>query len=332
MNHSKSPSRRVDVVILGELLLDLFPMTVGVPLRNAGGFTMHLGGAPANVAVALARLGHTAALQSAIGEDEFGAFLFEGLAKEGVIVGAIRVADGTKTPLTFVGIDADGERSFHSLRGHTADRCFNSDSLDLEMIGTGAIFHFGSNFMTTASNREATDRAIAQARKAGALVSFDPNLRPQLWDDPERGVTIVRETLDRVDLLKVSAEESEQISGTAEYREAWETRYRPAGVQAAFITDGPQGATVLTADHVLSVPAPKIQAVDTTGAGDAFFGTALGGICEWLNIRGEASPREVLANRSVTDWEALLVSANAAAGAVCTELGATTALPRRERQ
>ncbi len=309
-----------EVLCFGEAIVDLIARVRGVRLRDAVGFDMYQGGAPANVAVGLARRGRRVALHSAVGDDEFGAFLLARLAASGVSVDSVRVLEDTPTAITFLSIDEHGDRHFHPVRRDTADRIFSASMLDLGLISGARIFHYGSSMMTRARNREATVRALDRAVASGALISFDPNLRPGLWADPAVGVQLVREMLPRVHLLKVSEEESKVLSGCSDPEGAWEVFYGPLGVTALVVTRGLEGAMVFTRRVRVDVPAPTVEVVDTTGAGDAFVAALLAGLSD---LRGaEVGPTELL-DLDEDEWDELLTAGTLAGSEACTMLGAT---------
>ena len=245
----------VDVLCFGEVIVDFFPEKLGIPLRRASHFNMKLGGAPANVAVGIARLGGRVALHGAVGNDEFGAFLSNQLRSEGVEVSALVSLEECKTAITFVSVDPDGERSFHGFREKTADRGLTPGHLDLAMISQSGCFHFGSNLLTNASCREATNCALDNASSAGSLISFDPNIRLHLWEQPHEALPAIRDILSRTHLVKLSEEEHRLLFPAVEIEDCYQSCYQPEGISAVVITQGARGATVFTENCHLNIPA-----------------------------------------------------------------------------
>ncbi|HOS44683.1 MAG TPA: PfkB family carbohydrate kinase, partial [Armatimonadota bacterium] len=170
-----------DVTCLGELLIDFTSLQPGASLVETPGFEKHAGGAPANVAVGVCRLGGSAAFLGMVGWDEFGAYLAKMLADRGVDIAGLRRSDRAHTTLAFVALRADGEREFIFYRNPGADMLYSPADLDEGRVAAGTVFHHGSISFISAPNRAATLRAIAVAKAHGRLVSYDPNLRLNLW-------------------------------------------------------------------------------------------------------------------------------------------------------
>lgn len=307
--------RDLDVLCYGEALVDLLPNQRG-RLRDCEHFEVHSGGAPANVAVGLARQGKKVAFAGVVGDDEFGHLLARKLADEGIEV-HLRFCKEAKTGLWFVALDARGERSFFTPTGaQSADKLIRPSDLPDGLLARTKWLHVGSSAHIQPEARGALRDAVRRARAAGVRVSFDPNLRLHLWSDVRELQALVRDVFPHCTLVKLSDDETEVCVGTREPELAAE-RLVEAGASMACITLGPQGALVRRGSDVFRVPSPRVDVVDTTGAGDAFVAGLL---------------------THVTDAEPALVDpvilANSVRRAcqfgarVCTRLGAVSGLPR----
>jgi len=215
----------LDVLCFGEVIIDFLPEQAGRRLRDVERFARHLGGAPANVAVGLARLGAAAGLMTLVGDDEFGAFLRAGLEREGVDVAAVGVHATARSGIAFVSLGPRGERSFLFYRHPSADQLIGEGDVDPAVLRRARVFHYGSSTMSSAPARAATRKALREARAAGLVTSSDPNLRTDLWDGPEEAARLVREALATTDIVKVSEEELPPLAGAVgRIRDARERR------------------------------------------------------------------------------------------------------------
>ncbi|WCL55323.1 carbohydrate kinase family protein [Gimibacter soli] len=259
------------VVCYGECLIDFLGG------RNADGslapFTPYPGGAPANVAVAVARLGGRAAFLGQVGTDMFGDFLADALARYGVDTSPLARHAAAPTSLAFVSLDASGERSFSFRRDGSADLAITASDIDRLWPAQSAFFHHCSNMLTDVAIADVSAHAVARAKAAGALVSFDANLRPALWLDGKVDRACVDTFARSADIVKLAREELEFLAeGSAD---AYLDSLLSSGVSLVFITDGAAPARVKSRTHDFEVPCPEVAAVDTTGAGDAFCGGLL---------------------------------------------------------
>lgn len=297
---------------IGEALIDFTPCGEGRYARNAGG-------APANVAVCAAKLGANSAIVSKLGEDMFGDYLINTLKGEGVDVGYISRTRAANTALAFVTL-TEGERSFTFYRNPSADMLlFESDVEDVP-FEKGDILHFGSVDLVDYPVRKAHTRAIQRARMAGATISFDPNLRFNLWRSGEELLSSVNAFLPNADVLKLSEDELFAIAGTADEEQAVKFMFR-GEVKLIFVTRGGRGATVYTAGgKTYSVPAEKVSCVDSTGAGDCFTGTILFQLLRDGVVRGKLG-------ECADELEIYLRTANRAAGLCVSRFGAIPAMP-----
>ncbi|MCA1644568.1 MAG: PfkB family carbohydrate kinase [Chloroflexi bacterium] len=307
------------VVSLGEVLVDFVALDGALPLTQATTFRRAAGGAPANVAVALARLGTPSTFLGKVGGDAFGRFLQQTLADEGVDIRGLVEDVVARTPLAFVGSDGKGGRSFVFYHAGMAHTLLRPEEVNREMIVHAAVFHFGSVTLAAEPSREATLTAARCARQHNCLVSFDPNVRLELWDSPRRARDSIVDSLEMVDVVKVSGDELEFLTGTPDPAEACH-RLREYGPSLAVVTlgaDGCQYESVVSSGHVPSV---HVESVDTLGAGDAFVAGLLAGL--------SAQPAAVML-RDEQALGAALRFANAVGAFTTTQYGAIPALPTR---
>lgn len=319
----------VEVLSFGEALVDFLPQRTGAKLREVAQFKRCVGGAPANLALGIARLGGDSALMCKLGADEFGYYLREALGGEGVDVTGVVHTPQTRTGITFVEIDEDGERSFLFYRHPSADMTIEPSDVNLEVIRQSRIVHSGTNLMTRDASRAANILALQEAKKAKRLVSLDANIRLHQWPDPQKLHEEILGLLNYVDLFKANDEEVEMLCGTTQGREAFDKTLKPLGIKALVHTHGGDGATLFTADREIFVPAPRVKVVDTTGAGDAFLAGLLRGltlILKDMDARDGEWP-EALDALSTHAWTSALKLANFTGSRVCAEFGATCGMP-----
>ncbi len=300
----------MSVVSLGELLIDFVALESGVTVGEASGFLKAPGGAPANVVVALKRLGHASAFLTMVGDDPFGHFLGQVLADEGVDVRGIRFSREARTSLAFVSLAEGGERSFVFYRHPGADMLMTPADVDLARIDGQRIFHYGSITMIAERSRAALQAAIDHALARGLTLSYDPNLRLGLWPDAATARHHMLAGLEYAQVVKVSDEEVDFLSD-GDARALWRDR-----TQMLIVTHGAGGATLHTRATSLHSPGFAVDSVDTTGAGDGFVAAILAGLLE----HGDAWPGRL------ADMARF---ANAVGALTTTVRGAIPALPRR---
>jgi fructokinase len=307
---------RFDVVTCGELLIDFVALETGVSLSEAHGFEKAAGGAPANVAVGLARLGHSIGFLGQIGDDEFGDFLVNTLRDNNVDVTGLRRSNRARTALAFVSLTADGERDFMFYRHPSADMLWQCDERDRAIAASGRIFHFGSISLVSDPSRTSTIEAIESARARGAVISFDPNLRFPLWPSAEAAREGILLGLGSANVVKMSREELIFTSGEEDIDEAarrlWHDQLRLLAV-----TTGAEGCRWFTPRESGNQPGIPITPVDTTGAGDAFVAGMLAGLVE----------ADFELNRQTLDH--IMRLANATGALTVTKRGAIPSLPTR---
>ncbi|TVY08455.1 PfkB family carbohydrate kinase [Paenibacillus cremeus] len=314
------------IVCLGELLIDFVPEVSGQPLSDVAAFRKAAGGAPANVAAAVAKLGGASRFIGKVGRDAFGQFLRGTLEAAGVEA-RLAVTDTAQTGLAFVSLREDGERDFLFYRAPAADMLLEAQELDAAWFADAAVYHFGSVSLIAEPSRSATLEGARRTREAGGLVSYDPNLRPALWPDAD---TMRREALAHIgaaDVVKVGEEELRFLAETDDAAEA-ERRLLARGTQALVVTLGSEGCRVVTSSRAgevvsITVSGVPVQAVDTTGAGDSFVGAMLHGLVQ----RGITPTRlaECLADEATV--RGLFAFANRVGAITTTRRGAIPALP-----
>lgn len=308
-----------DAICLGELLVDFISTVSGATLAEAPAFVKAPGGAPANVAVGLARLGVASGFMGQVGDDAFGHFLAETLRDNGVDVSALRFSDPARTMLAFVSLRAGGERDFMFYRHPSADMLYRPEDVDADAIRQAKLLHFGSISLIDEPARSATLRAAGIAREAGLLISYDPNLRLNLWPGVESARAGIRLGWPLAHVIKVSEEELAFIAGSGDVAEAARALWHP-DLRLLVITRGRQGCRYVTGAFSGEMPGFEVEAVDTTGAGDGFVAGLLKGLL--------ASPN-ALENKA--QLEAICHYANAAGALAVTQRGAIPALPTAQQ-
>lgn len=262
------------LLAIGEALIDFIPDKTGCVFADVTAFSPKVGGAPANVCGAFARLGGRAALISQLGDDPFGHKIADELAACGIDTSAVAFTDKANTALAFVSLAADGNRTFSFYRKPSADMLLEPEQVDARWFDEAYALHFCSVSLGDFPMKEAHERAIALARDRGALISFDPNLRFPLWDDHELLRRRVNAFIPLCDVLKISDEELEFITGEREIARAVPALFAQ-GVRLVVYTCGGGGAYAYTRAAQAFSPARPVRAVDTTGAGDGFIGSFL---------------------------------------------------------
>lgn len=263
---------------IGEALIDFIPAQSGCEFAQVKSFTPQVGGAPANVCGAYARLGGEAAMLTQLGNDPFGHKIADELTGYGIDTNHIPFTDQANTALAFVSLGSDGDRTFSFYRNPSADLLYAPEQLPENGLENAFALHFCSVSLVDAPIRKTHLAAMEQARQAGAILSFDPNLRFPLWPDREALHRTVLEFLPMAHVLKISDEELEFITGTTDIREGLSLLFS-GNVQLVLYTCGSRGAWAFTRQAQGFAPCAKVQAVDTTGAGDGFIGSFLWQMC-----------------------------------------------------
>jgi fructokinase len=307
-----------DVICFGEALIDFVSTEAGVSLVEAPGFLKAPGGAPANVAVGLARLGVSTGFMGKVGNDPFGQFLLKVLQQEGVEVSSVRISSSARTALAFVSLQKDGERDFMFYRHPSADMLFTPEDVDEALLRSAKIFHFGSISLIGEPSRSATHRALDIARGEGMLISYDPNLRFNLWPEAESAKLHILEVWEHADVIKISQEELIFLSDVSNPEKGGRGLWHE-DLRLLVITQGRDGCTYLTADHSGYLNGFHVETVDTTGAGDAF----VAGLLMGLHRAPEAFEDKAIL-REICQF------ANAAGALTTMKQGAIPALPTTE--
>ena len=262
-----------DVVALGELLIDFAPVSAdeaGYPTLKA-----QPGGAPGNFLAALQSYGCSTALIGKVGDDAFGHLLVGTLQGLGIGTEGIVTDPAVFTTLAFVTLDATGNRSFSFARKPGADTCLRTEEINYALLDDCKVFHFGTLSLTGEPAREATQAAVAYAKKQGKLISFDPNLRKPLWPDEAAAKAQIEWGLHQADIVKISDEEIDFLWGLTPEVGA-QKLLKEYGVRLVYATLGPKGCHFANANGCGEVSSPTgLHVIDTTGAGDIFGGSAM---------------------------------------------------------
>ena len=308
--------KRFDVVALGELLIDFTQN--GLSEQGNPLFEANPGGAPCNVLAMLQKLGRRTAFIGKVGKDGFGDQLRQVAAETGIDLRALRADEQVHTTLAIVHTKPGGDRDFSFYREPGADMMLREEELDHELLNSCRIFHFGTLSMTHPGVRAATKAAVAAARAAGALISFDPNLRPPLWAGLDQAREQIAWGLGQCDVLKISDNEVEFFTGETDYPVgAKKLMEQFPGIRLLNVTCGADGSFSFCSGSQVYVPSFKLGGtIETTGAGDTFCACVL---------------HDVLKNgvdaRSPESLTGMLRFANAAAYLVTTKKGAIRSMP-----
>lgn len=306
-----------DVTALGEVLIDFTPCGVSEGGRNI--FEQNPGGAPANVLAALSKMGKKTAFIGKVGDDMHGSFLRKTLEDLSIDTTGMITDPDYFTTLAFVGLE-NGERSFSFARKPGADTQLRADEINEDLVKGTKIFHFGSLSLTDEPARSATIHAVEMAKKAGALISYDPNYRAPLWPDEKTARETMRSVVHYVDIMKISDEECDLLTDETDPEHAAD-KLLARGVRCAFVTLGGEGALMKTKSFCVKEPAMSGKPVDTTGAGDSFWGGIL-----WQFVDRGISPEEI----DEAAAHEMLHFANTVAGLCVQKRGAIPAMPTLE--
>ena len=308
----------MDIVCLGELLVDMFPAEVGCSLTEVSAFRPKPGGAPANVAVAAVRLGAQSAFIGKVGDEAFGHHLADVLGQEGVDVTGMRFDPQARTGMAFIAMPDVNSYEILFYRNPGADMLLRADELDREILSATRAFHFGSISLIQEPSRSATLEALKIAREGGALISFDVNYRPDLWSRAEARDRVLA-TIPHVDLLKVNEIELALLSGSNSVDAAAQALL-DQGPDLCVVTLGPEGSYFRIAGGGGRVPAYQVDTVDATGCGDAYIAGLLCQLVVDTDWRGQLS---------VTRMNEVLRYANAVGALTSLSQGVIPALPTR---
>lgn len=307
-----------DVVALGELLIDFTEN--GTSAQGNPLFEANPGGAPCNVLSMLARLGHRVSFIGKVGKDMFGKQLEDAIAEVGIDTSGLLKDDQIPTTLAFVHTLEGGDRDFSFYRKPGADMMLSVEDLKEEMIKDCRIFHFGTLSMTAEGCREATKKAIEIAREAGAIISFDPNLREPLWDCLENAKEQAAYGISKCDVLKISDNEIQWFTGEEDYEAGVRFLQERYDVKLILVSLGREGSMAYSGNNKAVVPAVlREDTIETTGAGDCF------GACMLHQVLQKG-----LRIYEKKELEQMLTFANTAASIVTARKGALRVMPTLE--
>ncbi|MFH0766917.1 MAG: carbohydrate kinase [Bacillota bacterium] len=306
------------VIAMGELLIDFIPKQKGVSLLEVSEFIKMPGGAPANVVVTVAKLGGKSSFIGQVGRDVFGDYLINTLNEANVDTTNLYQTNHAKTALAFVSLTKEGERDFIFYRDPSADQLFSPSQMD-HVSFDNAIFHFCSVSLSNYPIKAAHLYAIQSMKKFNGFISFDPNIRLALWNDHKAYQKVIKEFIPYANLLKISDDELEFITGLKDSKQAIDELFI-GDVSYIILTKGAYGVELYTKSKNYKVPGFKVNVKDTTGAGDALIGAFL-----YQLSKDELTP----ANEDEKLVEYLRF-ANATAALTTTKLGAMDAIPSIE--
>lgn len=310
--------KNYDVVALGELLIDFTQN--GLSAQGNGLFEANPGGAPCNVLSMLNNLGRKTAFIGKVGNDQFGLTLKHSLEELGIGTSNLMLDDKIHTTLALVHTFEDGDRDFSFYRNPGADMMLRADELDESLLQDTRLFHFGTLSMTHEGVREATKKAVAVAKEAGALVSFDPNLREPLWESLDLAKEQVRWGLSQCDLLKISDNEIQWLTGTDDFTEGVRRIREEFPIPLILVSMGSEGSRAYYKEgYVEAAPFLQSGTIETTGAGDTFCACSINYILE-----------HGLADLSDDQLKEMLTFANAAASIITTRKGALRVMPTEQ--
>lgn len=308
-----------DVAALGELLVDF--TDAGLSQNGMHLFEQNPGGAPANVLTGLSRMHFKTAFIGKVGSDLNGRFLESVLKREHIDTSGLIIDPDYFTTLSFVSLSKDGQRSFSFARKPGADTMLRREEVKDDILRNTKIFHIGSLSLTNEPSRTATLSALETAKKAGCIISYDPNYRASLWPSEEKAKEEIRSVLPYVDVIKLSEEETDFVTPEKDPKAAGKflSNY---GVKAVFITLGKNGAYVFNREGCAFAPSVPGHAIDTNGAGDCFCSGILSRICESSKLLDDLSLKELSQYAHF---------ANAAASCCIEKHGAIPSMPTLEQ-
>ncbi len=304
-----------DLVAVGELLIDF------TPVKNEQGvfFKENPGGAPCNMLTMAQKLGSKTAFIGKVGKDQFGINLGNVLAQQGIDISGLIYSEEYPTTLAFVHLDPQGDRSFSFYRKGCADVMLEKSEVDYTLLDNARALHFGSLSFTDETSRSTVLEMLNYAKNKGLLITYDPNYRPALWASEEAAKAGMRLGLPYADVIKVSEEEALLLTGKTEVPEAAESLHRE-GIELVCVTLGEKGAYYYSSKGQGYVPGFAGKVIDTTGAGDTFFGAVVHQLLE----------KGGLEHVGTQELEKILRTANAAASLCIEGLGGIPSIPDRE--
>lgn len=278
ISHYRKENKEVEdmkrLLAIGEALIDFIPAETGKELKDVSGFSPKVGGAPANVCGAYGKLGGESGLITQLGADPFGDKIVEEFVSCGIDCSYVMRTGQANTSLAFVALKEDGNREFSFYRKPGADMLLEAGQIRDEWFTDAFALHFCSVSLGDCPMKEAHRKAISAAKQAGAIISFDPNIRLALWDDPQALKAVILEFAPLAHVLKISDEELEFITGETDIKKALPKLFC-GDTRLVIYTKGSEGAECYTRQASAFAASDKVKAVDTTGAGDGFIGSLL---------------------------------------------------------
>lgn len=310
--------KQLDVTAIGELLIDFTENGLsaqGNPILEA-----NPGGAPCNVLAMLNGLGHKTSFIGKVGDDTFGRQLRAAIKEVGIEDCGLMIDKDVHTTLAFVHTAPDGDRDFSFYRNPGADMMLQEEDLNMDMLKNCKVFHYGTLSMTHDTCRKATYRAIEIAKEAGAILSFDPNLREPLWGSLDEAKEQVSYGMSKCDILKISDNEIQWFTGEEDFDKGIQKLQDTYHIPLILLSMGKAGSRAYTADKCVEVPSIiQENTIETTGAGDTFCACVLHYVIEHgLKAYEEEEMKEMLS------------FANAAASIITTRKGALRVMPKKE--
>jgi fructokinase len=309
-----------DVICMGELLIDFVATRENVSLVEAPGFVKAPGGAPANVAVGLQRLGLSSSFVGKVGDDPFGEFLRQTLDETGVDTTHLFVAPQARTTIVFVSVRDDGRKDLCFFRNPGADMQLTPDEITETVFEGARCFHYGSITFIDEPSASAQHKALDIARKRGLMISYDPNYRPTLWPSEEHAREVIQEGFSHCHLAKIADEEWEIATGTSDL-DAGLNAVLKQGVELVVVSRGAEGALVTNGDYRIEMPVVEVEVAETIGAGDSFMAAM---ITRLLPERERLGSLAAIDQAIVKDALAFAINVGAL---TCTKVGAIPALP-----
>lgn len=310
--------KRFDVVALGELLVD-FTMN-GYSKQGNPLFEANPGGAPCNVLSMLQKLGKQTAFIGKVGKDSFGEMLCQVVAKQGIDISNLIMDKEVPTTLAFVHTAPDGDRNFSFYRNPGADMMLREEDIDCSLLQNTQIFHFGSLSMTTPEIEDVTKMAVKIAKEAGALISFDPNLRPPLWKSLDLAKEKIRYGISQCHILKISDDEIAFFTDTSDIDKGVARIQEEYDVPFICATMGKMGSRVYyNGNRIEHAAFFNKDTIETTGAGDTFMACVL----NWILDNG-------LQGMTTQKLFEMLEFANAASSIITTKKGALKVMPDKD--
>ncbi|MBC8390428.1 MAG: hypothetical protein H8E13_20570 [Actinobacteria bacterium] len=313
----RNNERMMDIICLGEALVDFFAVKSGICLGEVGEFRKVPGGAPANVAVGASKMGMKTAFIGRVGDDEFGYFLKNTLVENNVDVSQMQFDTKVRTGLAFIALPTPNTHEFLFYRNPSADMMIDSKEFDEDFIKNTKIFHFCSVTLSSETSRSSNYHAAGIAKSNNIIISYDPNLRLNLWQSVKEAKIRVKEAVPLADVIKINNEELTFITGEEDLKKGTEILLS-MGPELCIVTMGPDGCFYSTGKYSGFINAFKVKTVDATGCGDSFVSGVLAGMVENNFDELISSQKKIIS---------VLKFASAAAAITSTKKGVIPALP-----